>query len=356
MLNFDQITRLFLHRQHLLTKATPVEYDELFRWMSPVSTYYWTRPGDPPVLVHRADFDDLFYNDSKRSNREIVKGRFWKSGVGYIRSDELELFAGLYRTDLGKITKQEFEILDLLEHEGSMNIRELKAVTGMFVKDITPILHRLQEAFRVYEDQRDKEWDRSWYAFENEFPEVNVKRYTKTEALKIVLLRFAHLHVFFDATMAKSFYRVTKKDIEMAIAELVAENRLIFKEFRGLMGYLLTEDVEFLEKNDLPEPSPSVLMMHRSDFIVKSHEDELKKRFSDKEHDVLYYLLIDGEFQGAVFGRFTFGPIELRKIKLDLSTNEIARRKTEILKAVYTEIDPIESPFPLICENDSPKT
>lgn len=32
--------------------------------------------------------------------------------------------------------------------------------TGMLVKEITPVLHRLQEAFLIYEDQYDGEWDR----------------------------------------------------------------------------------------------------------------------------------------------------------------------------------------------------
>ena len=40
----------------------------------------------------------------------------------------------------------------------------------MLVKEITPVLHRLQEAFLVYEDQYDGEWDRSWYRFEEMFP------------------------------------------------------------------------------------------------------------------------------------------------------------------------------------------
>lgn len=43
----------------------------------------------------------------------------------------------------------------------------------MLVKEITPVLHRLQEAFLVYEDQYDGEWDRSWYRFEEMFPETN---------------------------------------------------------------------------------------------------------------------------------------------------------------------------------------
>jgi hypothetical protein len=314
--------------------------------MSPVSTLYWTRPGDPPTLVHRADFDDIYYNDARRSRREIIKGRFQKGGIGYICADEMELFAGLYRTDLGKLSKKEFEILDLLEHEGSLNIHELKEVTGMFVKDITPILHRLQEGFRVYEDQRDREWDRSWYAFENEFPEVDIKRYSRIEALKIVLLRFAEMHVFFDLEMAKAFYQLPKADLEKALQQLVEEEMLVPAQVDEKKGFMSQSDAAFLSIEELPVLPGLVVILHRSDFLVKSHEPTLKKQFTDPEHGLLFYILIDGEFRGALFGRFTFGPIEVKKIKIHLPETEFHARKEEILNAIQAEIDPEQSPLP----------
>ncbi len=352
MLNKDNILRLYMERQHLLKKADKKEYQDLFRMMSPVTTEYWSRPGDPPHLAFRAAFDDLRYNDDRRSRREIVKGRFQKGGVGYVCPDELDLFAGLYRTDLGKLTRQEFEILDLLQHEGSMNIHELKAVTGLYVKDLPPILHRLQEAFKIYEDQRDREWDRHWYAFENEFPEVDIKRYSRLEALKIVLMRFAHVHVCFDLEMAKSFYRLPKEDVMKALSALEAEGKLSRFLLEGEEEYIGTEDKVFLENQDLPMMKPSVFLMHRNDFLVKSLEHELKRQFQDPDHGVLFYLLVDGEFKGALFGRFTFGPVELHVLKLAMEETEIARRKTEILAAVYREIDPEASPLPRMIRNE----
>ncbi|HRY77502.1 MAG TPA: hypothetical protein P5154_01915 [Candidatus Izemoplasmatales bacterium] len=352
MLNKEDILRLYMERQHLLRKADKAEYEKLFRMMSPVTTEYWSRPGDPPHLAHRAAFDDLRYNDDRRSRREIVKGRFQKGGVGYVCPDELDLFAGLYRTDLGKLTRQEFEILNLLEHEGSMNIRELKAVTGMYVKDLTPILHRLQEAFKIYEDQRDREWDRQWYAFENEFPEIDVRRYSRLEALKIVLMRFAQVHVCFDLEMARSFFRLPKEDLANALEILFDEGKLGRIVIDGAEEYIGTDDKTFLETHDLPAMKPSVFLMHRNDFLVRSLEHELKIQFRDPDHGVLFYLLIDGEFRGCLFGRFTFGPVELQVLKLDLDETEIARRKTEILAAVYRDIDPEASPLPRMIRND----
>ena len=44
-------------------------------------------------------------------------------------------------------------------------MKQLKEESGLLVKEITPALHRLQEAFLIYEDQYDGEWDRGWYRF-----------------------------------------------------------------------------------------------------------------------------------------------------------------------------------------------
>jgi hypothetical protein len=340
-----------MQRQHLLKKANKKEYEELFRMMSPVSTLYWTRPGDPPVLVYRAAFDDLRWNDEKRSRREILKRSFQKGGIGYVHADELELFAGLYRTDLGKLTKQEYELLNLLEHEGSMNLHELKEVTGILIKDLTPILHRLQEGFKVFEDQRDREWDRNWYAFENEFPEVDVKRYTRIEALKIVLMRFAQVHVCFDSPMVRSFYQLPKEDIAKAIKELVNENQLVPFLLEGSEEFMAKEDFDYLSDNELPEMPKSIFLLHRNDFLVKSLEHELKKQFTDSEHGLLFFLLIDGEFKGAIFGRFTFGPIELRKLKLAIPPEEAEPRKEDVKKAILGEIPMEDDQFAPIWNN-----
>ncbi len=74
--------------------------------------------------------------------------------------------------------------------------------------------------------------------------------------------------------------------------------------------------------------------MHRNDFLVKSNEYWLKEKFKQPEHETLQYLLIDGEFHGAVVGHFRNGPYDLEDVILDLSSEAAAARKTEILEAV----------------------
>ncbi len=77
----------------------------------------------------------------------------------------MELFAGLYRRPY-KPTEHSELLRELIGREGPLNIEAMKRMTGLLVKQITPALHRLQEAFLVFEDQFDGEWDRGWYLFD----------------------------------------------------------------------------------------------------------------------------------------------------------------------------------------------
>ena len=68
--------------------------------------------------------------------------------------------------------------------EGLLTIHQMKEYTGMLVKEIMPALHQLQEAFLIYEDQNEEQDERGWYKFGEMFPEVNLNRYSRTDALK----------------------------------------------------------------------------------------------------------------------------------------------------------------------------
>ena len=187
----------------------------------------------------------------------------------------------------------------------------------------------------IYEDQYDGEWDRGWYRFVEMFPEVNSDKYSKHEALKIVLQRFAHRLVWFDTAMAKSFYKIPEKEIKLAVDELVAKGVLVVSE----SGYILKSDAELLVKYK-PKTLDFVYAIHRNDFIYKVNEHILKKMAKklteglEYDHEPLQYLLIDGEFHGASVGHFRNGPYDLNDIVCDLPDAE--SRKNEIVEAVGT--------------------
>lgn len=330
---WQKITCLRMERQFLIRTANLQEYQELFQDTQPGQNVHWHGFGQPPTLSCRADFDDVEYNRMRQEKRELIKGRFAGGNLGWILAEELELFLVLYEKPIKRYSETQRQILMLLERLGPLNIQQIKEETGLLVKQITPILHRLQEAFLLYEDQYDGEWDRSWYRFEEMFPDINRERYTRIEALKIVLQRFAYRNVWFNVTMAKSFYRLPEKLISSAVKELLAEG--ILAEYSN--GYILQNDMEILSAYQ-PKPLHFVYAFHRNDFLYKSFEltlqEQLKPLYENLpyDHEPLQYLLIDGEFRGLSVGHFRYGPYDLNDIVCD--SPGLAGRKDEILTAV----------------------
>ncbi len=314
-----KIISLRMERQCFINKADEEEYIKLYRDMQPGQNVYWNGFGQPPTLTFRADFDDIEFNRRRQFERKLVKGRFAGGSLGWIVPEDMELFFALYRKPLTKPTMEQLQILELIENAGPFNIQQIKEETGMLVKQITPILHRLQEAFLIYEDQYDGEWDRGWYRFEEMFPEMNPDKYTRIEALKIVLQRFAYRMVWFDTAMAKSFYKISEKEIKLAVAELMEEGVLVSLD----SGYMLSLDAKLLEDYE-SKSLRFVYAIHRNDFLYKAHEHILKdwaKKLTEGlvyDHEPLQYLLVDGEFHGASVGHFRNGPYDLNDIVCDL--------------------------------------
>lgn len=324
MLEHRSILGLRMLRQHLIQKADREEYDALFRDTSPGQNVYWNGFGDPPSLTFRADFDDMAYNRSRQQTRELIKGRFQGGNLGWIEQADLELFAGVYRKPIKEFSPIQRTLWELLRREGPLNIQGIKELTGLLVKEITPALHRLQEAFLIYEDQYDGEWDRGWYPFEEMFPAVDLARFTRREALEILLQRFARRMAAFRTEEARFFYRLPEKDIRAALQSLTEQGILV----SGEEGFLLKEDAALLETESFSVP-PSVFVLHRNDILVKANEHWLKDRYRDGENDSLQYILLDGEFQGVVLGHFKNGPYVIENVRAP------EERKDEVLEAVY---------------------
>lgn len=325
----QRVISLRMERQCLSHKADVSEYISLFQDTQPGQNVYWNGFGDPPSLTLRADFDDLAFNRQRQKERALLKGRFQGGNLGWVMAEDWELFACVYCKPLSRFTEPQKKLMEVISREGPLNIQQMKQETGMLVKEITPALHRLQQAFLIYEDQYDGDWERGWYPFSSMFPQVSLNRYSRTQALSLLLKRFAYRNVVFDEAMAKSFYKLPAKEISQALAKLTEEGTLVAREG----GYLLSSDCSLLD-SDTSGFSPSVYALHRNDFLVKSNDHWLKESFRHPVHDTLQYLLIDGVFHGASVGRFRNGPYDLEDVITDLPPKEAEQRKEEILRAV----------------------
>ena len=62
-----------MERQFLTKEANEDEYIELYRDMQPGLNVYWNGFGQPPVVSFRAAFEDMDFNRERQMKRELVK-------------------------------------------------------------------------------------------------------------------------------------------------------------------------------------------------------------------------------------------------------------------------------------------
>lgn len=321
-------TRLI--RQRLShTASTESGYRQLFASLQPVSPVYFSCPGDPPSLVHRSALDDRAISAGWRETREIVKGRFLKGTIGYVLSEELELYANAFMRPLEKFDHNQELIYDTLAHTGPLTPRQIKEETGLLNKVIMPALHRLQEAFLVYEDQVDGDWERAWYIFSSEWPDVVLGPECRDAAAYEVLRRLIYANVFVSAEQIKDWSGWSVKETKHLLEWMQASGTIVPCAVDGLgEGWVCAQDAAI----DAQTPTPSVLMLHKADPLVRTNISELKRRYAGLE--VLQYLLIDGDFRGAVCGHWRIGPHDVEDIVVELPAQECKAREAEIIDAV----------------------
>jgi len=325
-----------LERQGLVRPLRkPDDYLTLFARLQPVSPPYFSYPGSPPQLTHRPGFDDKALTDELRSERIIIKGRFQGGTVSYVRAEDLELYAIACRKPLARLNARQQTVLQAIQNLGEATPRQIKEETGLRNKEIMPALHRLQEAFIVYEDQVDTEWERNWYEFFSEWPEVNLGAMSWDQAAAQVLCRFLKAHVFATVGQIKDWSRFAVRSLKNLLEEMVQNERIVACRVDGLgEGYILPEDIS-LQPASVPQ---GVFMLHKADLLVRSHASELKARFGDRE--TLQYLLIDGAFNGAVVGHWRIGPHDVEDVVVDLPAAQQKARRDEILAAVAFSYKP----------------
>ncbi len=334
-LEYKRVMGERLRRQRLLNPIErpddEQEYLELFKLLQPVAPVHNTRPGDPPKLVHRTLFHDDVLAGQLREKNAIVKGRFCGGRVGYVLQEDLEPYAIAFRKPLSKVKPIHEDILTLLKNSGGLSKEQLKQeLNGYPAGEISKALQTLQEAFLIYEHQPDTDWDTGWFDFATEWFEIKADDVLYAHAVSKVVHRFIQAMVFATAGHIKSWSQLPAKTIRQAIAALVEEGKIVAAQIANLgQGFVCAEDADGLLPPDIP---PCVFMLDKSDFLVRAHMDELQRRY--KGYEVLQFLLIDGEFKGAVLGHWRIGPYDVEDILVEFTPDQAEMRKDEIINAV----------------------
>ena len=314
-----------LSRSRIFTPcADDATYDALFRAASPVPAPTWSSPGSPPHLEHRATFDDLARNNRLRSERIQQKWRYGSGRVGYIFGDELEWFVGAFFKENGGLTDVQRVVYNTLDREGPMPVSLIKEISGLLVKEISPALQSMQQAFIVFEDQIDYEWDRAFYILEKEMPDVDPSRYAREEALGFFMARWIYLCGSADAAMLSSLSGMPQAAVKDAMRLLVAQGKAQEDGAHNLHAMVTPEG---LEQPD-GVPARHVVALEAADFLIRAHQRALTRLHGT---GVIKTLLIDGHLAGHVKGRFRFGPADVDDVRVEAA---FADRRDEILAVV----------------------
>jgi hypothetical protein len=300
--------------------------------LQPVSTGPFARPGSPPRLVHRTRFDDAVAADRLRRSRRLVKGRFQAGGVGYVLAGDLELYANAFRRPLARPNERQRRVYDAVRSAGPLTPRQLREESGLLHKQVMPALQRLQEAFLVYEDQVDDDWQRSFYDFASEWPEVELADERTARARAEVLERFLQSFVFATTEQLRDWSRWPARALDAVLSGLETQGRVRARKVAGLgEGWVPAAD----DAPDACTPPSGTWVLHSGDPIVRAHASELERRLEGRE--ILQYLLIDGALSGAICGHWGFRPYDVEDVVVELPARERSRRRAEILAAVRTE-------------------
>lgn len=318
------------------------EFMQLFKLLQPVSPVHNTRPGDPPKLVHRASFPDEQLTGELRENNRLIKGRFCGGRIGYVLEEDLPVYAAAFRKPLTKSGAVHEDVWQVIKYSGGISKDQLKQELQQYsASEITKALQDLHEAFLIYEHQPDTDWDTGWFDFETEWFKVETGEDQFARAASKVIVTFIRSMAFATAANIKSWSQFPLKTIQKAVQTLLAEQVIVEAEAAELgKGFICSDDIHQFAATEVPS---AVFMLDRSDIIVRAHMDELLKQYKGLE--VLQYLLIDGEFKGAVLGHWRIGPYPVDNIVVELPLEQIEARRNEIIEAVTKIYEPERHPI-----------
>lgn len=257
-----------LKRQALLQPIeTHEDYIDLVRRLQPITPIANTRPGEPPRLVHRCAFDDGVSANRLRASQGLVKGRFAGGTVGYVLRSDFGLYANTFCRPMGGMNRVQSTVLDVVQRLGPVTSRQVKEETGLLSKQIGPALQRLQQAFLVFEEQADNDWERPWYPMHQIFPDVTISEALWEESARVVVRRFVEAMVFATTEQICVWTQLARARVSALVGGMKARGELTVAESTDYgAGWVSAGDK--WDKAFMPE---SVFMLHKADFLVRAH-------------------------------------------------------------------------------------
>lgn len=299
-------------KRHHLTPSTrgssDSDYLRILAQLAPFRPPANEFPGTPALLHDRhedsAGATAMTVAERVRRNRHVFKARFGGGRVAYVPTSELPLFIAAYRKERD-LTLEAQAVLATLEHEGPLHKPDIAELSGVKGRELSKQLQILQEAFLVYEEQLETEWDNPWYHLEREQGDWLENLPDRGEARREVLRRFTRSYVATTVDEAKAWSGFPKREVAGYLEELVATEHLAKTHVEGWgERYVVTDldDSEF-------EAEQTIAILDPGDPLVVTQAQRLKEAFPGLP--VLKYIFIDDRIKGLATGRWGINPYDV---------------------------------------------
>ncbi len=307
------------------------------RALQPVAPRSFTFPGTPPQLAPRVTFDDLPASEDLRRRGAIVKGRFAGGMIAYVVAEDLPVYAAAYRRPADRLSPEARAVLELIESEGPTVRSDLKALLEMPGRRLSAALIELQRAFLLTELQYETEWDNAWTLLADEHPAVAAAALAREEAIDEVLARALEVLAFATTERLVDRGGFGVAATRASLARLAAAGRAEAAAIDGVGdAWLAPGAAAAAARAGAGERFEAVL--DPQDALVLAHRRELARRYG--RSGVLAYVVVDGRFAGAAFGRWGINPFDVDDVRLDAPYDAQRERREAILAGLRTFFPP----------------
>ncbi|HEX7005002.1 MAG TPA: crosslink repair DNA glycosylase YcaQ family protein [Trueperaceae bacterium] len=326
----EQILAARAVRHHLTPSSrgsSDSDYLEIVGQLGPLRPPSFEFPGTPVVLFDRhedaAGSSAQEVGERIRRQRLVFKGRFQGGKVAYVRTSDVPIYLAAFRRER-PLTGPERVVLEVLESEGPLHKSDLAEVSGVRGRELSAALQRLQEAFLVFEQQLETEWDNAWFSLEREQPEWLVAAPEQDLARLEVLRRFSRAHVATSAQEAKDWSGFPLRQVRELLTELTESGELTRVAIDGWGERFMASDWEPVE------PEASLAILDPGDPLVTAQASVLKRKFDGLP--ALKYVYVDGDVAGIATGRWGIGPFDVDDVVFIEETSSERSRDDIIAK------------------------
>jgi len=279
----------------------------------------------PQDLLARSPDDVYDEWIRRRTEGDILHGRFMDGSVCYVRARDAKIYLDAYRSE--PLTKAEGSILDRITAAGGTDIMSLTRETELPSQKVKDVMDKLDRNMYVVRKFVDRE---SWSTFNRYIAlEMEHDPEKRQESRMQVLFRVLRAHGPMPARSLAYAAGFTIREVKEIMSRLISTSEVTEFSVEGgsKEGMLIFTDELAALRSQPAEPASGVRILTLYDPIVQHHRVELRRRFGD----AWYYPIFDGPR--------CVGMMEMWEMSGCIDIREVILEDTSLLPAFLSALD-----------------